>query len=63
MNALQRTNMKRQLNRTSLSNRKAGVASLLTALLLSGCAVGPDYRAPHADVPAQWSGGKSAPEA
>lgn len=62
MNALQRTNMKRQLNRTSLSNRKAGVAAVVAALLLSGCAVGPDYRAPHADVPAQWSGGKSAPE-
>jgi outer membrane protein, multidrug efflux system len=28
---------------------------MVAAALLSGCAVGPDYRAPIADVPARWS--------
>jgi outer membrane protein, multidrug efflux system len=29
-------------------------ASLVLAMLLAACTVGPDFHAPHADVPAQW---------
>ncbi|CAG9193375.1 Efflux transporter, outer membrane factor (OMF) lipoprotein, NodT family [Paraburkholderia tropica] len=39
--------------------RHRAARAVLAALLvgaLAGCAVGPDYRAPEADVPAQWIG-------
>lgn len=37
-------------------NNKTLISLALSALLLSGCAVGPDYKQPTlADIPAQWS--------
>ncbi|WP_052391870.1 efflux transporter outer membrane subunit [Paraburkholderia bannensis] len=48
MNAFQRL----ILNRPRATFALAGW--LGTATLLAGCAVGPDYRAPQADAPAQW---------
>lgn len=35
-------------------------ASLAALIALSGCAVGPDYRAPAPDVPAQWTAAADA---
>jgi len=39
--------------------------AIFVALLLSGCAVGPDYHAPKIPVPRQWSGtqAKTRPDA
>jgi multidrug efflux system outer membrane protein len=36
------------------------LAAVAVVIGLSGCAVGPDYRKPPADVPAKWSGPRSA---
>lgn len=47
MNALQRLIM-------NAGARMGTLASTLLGALLAGCAVGPDYRAPQADAPAQW---------
>jgi multidrug efflux system outer membrane protein len=38
-------------------NRRAPFAALLLALLLAGCAVGPDYRRPEVDLPAGYRDG------
>jgi multidrug efflux system outer membrane protein len=35
------------------------LAPMLTAILLTGCVVGPDYQAPMLAMPANWSGQKS----
>ncbi|WP_321888018.1 efflux transporter outer membrane subunit [Paraburkholderia bannensis] len=55
MNAFQRL----ILNRPRATFALAGWFG--TATLLAGCAVGPDYRAPQADAPAQWRTAPSVP--
>ena len=42
------------MNRHRIPTRRP-LALLLGASLLAGCAVGPDYQPPQAEVPAQWS--------
>ncbi|HKT99304.1 MAG TPA: efflux transporter outer membrane subunit [Paraburkholderia sp.] len=39
---------------------RATLAALGACAFFAGCAVGPDYRAPKADVPAQWSSTEGA---
>ncbi|MDY0212300.1 MAG: efflux transporter outer membrane subunit [Desulfuromonadaceae bacterium] len=42
---------------SNMVTHRVGIAlsAALLACVLAGCAVGPDYRAPQLDVPAQWS--------
>ncbi|NJL07509.1 MAG: efflux transporter outer membrane subunit, partial [Methylacidiphilales bacterium] len=40
---------------------RAGAGSLLLALCLAGCAVGPDYRTPLLDLPQQYANAKGRP--
>ncbi|WP_052420751.1 efflux transporter outer membrane subunit [Paraburkholderia ferrariae] len=54
MNANSRTIMNRP-KRFPFPHRQSALLILGACALLAGCAVGPDYRAPHPDVPAQWS--------
>src|SRR5690606_390836 len=47
--------------RTIMADRLPLVASLVFATFLAACAVGPDYREPQMQVPAQFSGAAEAP--
>lgn len=42
------------------TRRQTAAAALALALLLGGCAVGPDYRAPQPDLPAAWAAAATA---
>ena len=49
-----------RVSTTPRSNRRGTVSTvLLTATLLSGCVVGPDYQKPLLALPAAWSGSQS----
>lgn len=41
-------------NRLNPAARRAGVGTLALAVLLSGCAVGPNYRSPRTELPQEW---------